>query len=131
MKQAFAKIIGVWFFAAIVLTGCAKDKTILPVHDEILTYPLAFDVTYLRTLEALENIPDWELEETEKEKGIIRVRNVAYSRFDDADKRVATFYITRVSRSETTIQLAPGSQQIIGGDKLLEKIKTNLGREVQ
>ena len=117
--------------AGLSLTGClTTGEKIFPVHDEVLIYNLPYDLTYLRTLEALENVNDWELEETEKEKGIITVRNIAFSRLDDADKRSATVLIKRVSRNETSVTLAPQSQRVVGGDELLKRISQFLTREL-
>lgn len=105
------------------LLGCRSMKDDLkPIHDEIFIFELPFDLTYLRTLEALENVDGWELSDTEKEKGIIRVRNVAYSRLDDADKRIATIVIKRLKRKQTSVALAEPSQRVRGGDELLRQI---------
>ena len=124
-----------WSLAVLILglglmSGCSTSQKVFPVHDEVLSYKLPYDLTYLRALEALENVSGWELEETEKEKGYITVRNVAYSRFDDADKRRATFLLKRVAREETSIELAPQSQRVVGGDDLLKRISQYLSREL-
>lgn len=124
-----------WFFVILLfvfgITGCAVQEAILPTHDEVLIYELPLDLTYLRTVEALENVPGWELEETEKEKGIIRVRNVDYSNLIDADKRLVTFWVQRVDRNRTSVQIAPESQHVIGGDELLERVSQYVTRELQ
>ena len=113
-----------------IFSGCAVGKKILPVHDDVLIYPLAYDLVYLRTLDALQTLPEWELDLTEKEKGIISVRNVNYGQLGDADKRTAVFFIKRVDRDQTSIQLAPQSQQVSGGDKLLQRIAQYMSREL-
>lgn len=112
------------------VSGCAVRDAILPLHDEVLVYPLPYDLTYLRTVEAVENVAGWELEETEKEKGIIGARNVNYSRFADADKRLIRLAVKRVSRNETSIQILPASQRVIGGDKILNRIREFLDAEI-
>ncbi|HTL46654.1 MAG TPA: hypothetical protein VL688_01190 [Verrucomicrobiae bacterium] len=116
---------------AVALAGCAstKDK-LLPAHDEVLIYQLPFDLTYLRTLEAVENVGGWELEETEKEKGLIKVRNIDFGSFEDADIRTATLLITRMNRNETSVSLAEYSQHVKDGDVLLKRISQYLSREV-
>ncbi|MCM8775191.1 MAG: hypothetical protein NC930_02385 [Candidatus Omnitrophica bacterium] len=118
----------------LLCVGCAsyRDVTdkIVPIHDEVLVYELPFDLVYLRTLEALELVDGWELEETEKEKGLIRVRNINFSSFADADKRIATFLVKRISREQTSVELAPESQQVIGVDKLLKSVSTQMAREL-
>lgn len=112
-----------------LLVGCAVGPKVGPLHDETLIYPLAFDLTYLRTLEALQRVPGWELESTEKEKGLIRVRNINFSGLDDADKRNATFQLKRVDRKETSIQLIPQSQRVVGVGELLSEISKTLNKE--
>ncbi len=113
------------------LAGCSSIRQEdIPAHTEVLLYTTPFDLTYLRTLEALENVDGWELEETEKEKGIIRVRNMKYSNLADADLRQATILITRIDRGQTSVQLAPYSQHVIGGADLMKRISQYVGREL-
>jgi hypothetical protein len=113
------------------IIGCASHhKLEAPLHDQVLMYDLPYDLTYLRSMEALEKVPDWQLLETEKEKSFIRVYNLNVDRFDDADKRIVTVYVTRVGRNKTSVSLAPESQRVIEGDKLLAKIQEFLDREV-
>lgn len=119
------------FAFSILLNACMGGKPpMIPPYDEVLVYELPFDLTYLRTLEALENIPGWELEETEKEKGIIVARNVRHTSLEDAEKRTATLFISRVNRGQTTVQLAPRSRWVIGGAALMKKISEYVGREL-
>jgi hypothetical protein len=111
--------------------GCAsRPQMENPLNDKVLVYDLPYDLTYLRTMEALEKVKDWDLQETEKEKGFIRVCNRNFSRFDDADKRLVTVEVKRISRNQTSVSLAPQSQRVIEGDKLLDKIQEYLDREV-
>lgn len=58
------------------------------------------------------------------------MRNISFSRFTDADKRLATFVIKRVDRNETTVQLAPKSQRVIGGDELLKLVAAKVSQEL-
>ena len=114
----------------ICLAGCAAGNKVLPLHDEVLYFKLPYDLTYLRTGEALERVEGWELEQTEKEKGVIVIRNTNYSSWDDADKRSATFWLKRIGPKETSVQLAPQSQRILGAGMLLERVTQYLDREV-
>ncbi len=125
-------ILAVIFLAVGLGTGCQTRmaEKLRPSHDQVLVYPLAFDLTYLRTMEALENVEDWELEETEKEKGMIRVRNINFSQFDDADESVAVFLLKRLGRSQTSIELAPESRRVADGDKLFSRIEEFIAREL-
>lgn len=115
---------------ALSAAGCRTLSEELKPNDEVLIYPLPFDLTYLRAFEALELVDGWEIEETEKEKGMIRVRNVQFSSFDDAETRLVTFEIKRLSRKETSVSIAPESQRVIGGDILLRKVSESLRAEI-
>ena len=115
--------------AGISLAGCAAQKKVLPLHDEVLKFNLPFDLTYLRTMEGLEHAEGWELQLTEKEKGVIVIRNISYGSIGDADQRDATFLLKRIGSHETSIQLAPDSQRVIGGGDLLKRISASLDRQ--
>lgn len=113
------------------LVGCSgKSKSLLPVHDEVLVYALPLDLTYLRTVEAVNAHPDWEVDYTDKEKGLIVLRNMRYSSFADADLRTAVLVLKRVGPRETSVQFDPQSQAVRGGDEVLDLIKQYLSREV-
>jgi hypothetical protein len=116
---------------AFTLTGCTLHQKIGPAHDETLLYPLAYDLTYLRTLDAVQSVPDWELEETDKEKGLITVKNINYTRLTDADLRIVTFQIKRVGRKQTSIQITPDTQRTLGAGDLLDRIAQYVNREIK
>jgi len=113
------------------LAGCNTVGEVLPPNDEVLVYKLPYDLTYLRAMEALNSTTDWQLEETDKERGFIRVRDMNYSRLDDSDLRVITFVVKRVDRETTSVAIEPDSQKVFGGKKLLDAIGEALGRETQ
>ncbi|OGX10729.1 MAG: hypothetical protein A2351_06985 [Omnitrophica bacterium RIFOXYB12_FULL_50_7] len=116
------------------LAGCNTVGEVLPPNDEVLVYKLPYDLTYLRTMEALNTVENWELEETDKERGTISVRDTNYSRLDDSDLRVITFVVKRVDRGTTSVSISsenPKSQKVFGGKKLLEIIGEALGREIE
>ena len=113
------------------LVGCNTVGKMLPPNDRVLVYPLPYDLTYLRTMEILDTTSDWQLEETDKEKGTIRVRDTNYSRFDDSDLRVITFLVKRVDRGTTSVSIEPESQKVLGGKKLLEAVDATLSHEVK
>ena len=128
-SSTFHRFLSLVFFMA--LTGCAAHQKLLTPQTQVLTYHLAYDLAYLRTLEAVEKVPDWLLTETEKEKGIIKLRDINYSRLDDADRREVTVLVKRTGYRETSVELAPESQRVFGGDKLLEMIAKYLSKEIQ
>jgi hypothetical protein len=111
--------------------GCNTVGEGLPPNDEVLIYPLSYDLTYLRTMEALDGQGHWQLEETDKEKGTISVRDTNYSRLDDADLRAITFVVKRVDRGTTSVSIDPASQKVFGGAELMKAIGTALSREIQ
>lgn len=115
---------------AAALSGCNTVSKALPPNDETLLYKLPYDLTYLRTLEAIDAQPHWELEETEMGKGIIKVRNSNYSNLDDADLRAITFAVKRVDEQTVSVAILPECQRVPGGDELLKAIGERLGREV-
>lgn len=124
--------LGILLISAAFTPGCASpEKKVLKAHDDLLLYALPFDLTYLRTLEALELVPGWELEETEKEKGMIRMRNVNFSRWDDSDKQYITFMVKRIGTRETSVQVAPESQYVPGGRALLDSITAYMNVELE
>lgn len=112
------------------LAGCSLHKEIIPLHDEVLTYNLPYDLAYLRSVEALESMEGWDLEMTEKEKGLIQVRNVQFLTLTDSDKRVARILLKRKDRFQTIVKLAPESQRVVGGGDLMQKIGEVLSREI-
>ncbi len=113
------------------LAACNTVGKVLPPNDEVLVYPLSYDLTYLRTMEAVDGFKSWELEDTDKEKGLLSVRDTNYSRLDDSDKRVVKFEIRRVDRGTTSVSIAPESQKVFGGADLLKVIASALGREMK
>ncbi|MFH1799771.1 MAG: hypothetical protein ABH891_02825 [Candidatus Omnitrophota bacterium] len=113
------------------LAGCNTVGEVLPPNDEVLVYKLPYDLTYLRAMDALNIVENWQLEETDKEAGLIRVRDMNYSRLDDSDLRVITFVVKRVDRETTSVSIDPKSQKVFGGKKLLEAIGGALGREIK
>lgn len=129
------KKVSLILFSLLLLAGCTtfsneQKNRLLPKHDEVLLYNLPYDLTYLRTLEALQINRDWELHSTEKEKGIIRVFNRSgYSRFGDEDKYEIIFLVKRITRDQTSVSIHPNDQRIPGGGKLLENVSSVLGQQ--
>ncbi|MFA6599851.1 MAG: hypothetical protein WC352_08330 [Candidatus Omnitrophota bacterium] len=127
--KTLATFLAVCSLTFLPFSGCAS-RQVVPVHDQVLTYDLAMDLTYLRAIEAIEQVPDWVPDMTDKEKGQMRARNTNYSRFDDSDQRVVMIQLTRIDRNKTSVRLAPESQRVVGGDILLAAIDRSLSQEV-
>lgn len=113
------------------LVGCNTVGEVLPSNDQVLVYKLPYDLTYLRTIETLDSVGMWELEETDKERGIVTVRDTNYSRLDDSDLRVITFVVKRVDRETTSVAIDPASQKVYGGKELLNAVSKALSREIK
>lgn len=129
MKQMTWVMLAVLLLAP--LTGCAsfRDEAV-PAHTEVLIYDLPYDLTYLKTIESVESVDGWELDETEKARGVIRARNTEFSNLADKDKSTATFLVKRINRSQTSIELAPESQRVLGGATLMKRISEYVGSEL-
>ncbi len=124
------KWISAVIISAVLLTGCAHKKPILPVHDEVLVYALPYDLMYLRTLDALQTVPDWDLDTTDKENGLIRVRNVNYKHLTESEKRIVSFLIKRTDDGQSSVEITKDSQQVIGGGDLMKAVARELSQEV-
>ena len=122
------------FLMLLVMTsgfyGCREKSSLLPSWDEVLVYPLPYDLTYLRTMEAADSHPDWELDYTEKGTGMIKIHNQRYSSFADADLRYATLIVKRLEYNKSSVEFAPNSRAVVGGDEILKLIKKALSDEV-
>ena len=115
-------------FISLASFGCAHSS-FLPHHDEVLIYPLPYDLAFLRTLEAVQEHKDWDLDWTDKEMGVISIRNMRYSSFADADRRQAFLIVKRLNSKETSVQFDPKSQSVVGGDEILKLVRGALSRE--
>ena len=119
----------IWILAFLFCSaGCARNS-ILPAHDEVLTFNLPYDLAFLRTMEAVEAHPDWDLDMTLKEQGIIKIRNLRYSSFADADQRGATLLLKRIGPRQTSVQFDKESWGVVGGDEILKLINQYLSLE--
>ena len=116
------------FLLSLASLGCARSS-LLPVHDQVLVYPLPYDLTFLRTIEAIQAHSEWDLDWTDKEKGIISIRNMRYSSFADADRRQAILIVKRLNAHETSVQFDTKSQAVVGGDEILSLIRGQLSSE--
>ena len=126
-KQSLIVFVGLSFLMG--LAGCsAFQKYVLhheqdlPVYDRVLVYERPYDYTFLKTIEALNTFPEWVLEETDKNKGLIVIRNTQYGHLFDRDKWVARFNIKRLDKRKTSVSLDPSSQRLEKGGELLNRI---------
>jgi len=97
-----------------------------PRYDQELIYNKPYDYTFLKTLEALNSVPGWTLEETDQVKGFIVLRNTQYGHLFDRDKWVVRFNVRRLERKKTSVQLAPDSQRNEKAADLLQRIQEEM-----
>jgi hypothetical protein len=124
MKATFRKssryVLGLTL--SVLLFGCQTLEVKPTLHDEVLMFNRAYDYTFLRTMEALMTFPTWILEVTDKEAGLIIIRNTEYSHMFDRDFQTLRFQVNRVSRTKTSVQLVGESQEMEMGPQFLERI---------
>ena len=120
MKKVLCFVVSI-LITSVFASGCSSLKD-YPRYDQVLVYDRPFDYTYLKTLEALNTFPDWVLEETDKNKGLIVIRNTQYGHLFDRDKWVARFNIRRLDKRKTSVSLDPSSQRLEKGGELLNRI---------
>ena len=121
MKKRIASFLLVLSILAFI-SGCASSVKDYPAYDQVLLYDKAYDYTYLKVLEALNTFREWAIEETDKEKGLIVLRNTQYGHLFDHDKWVARFNVKRLGRKKTSVSLDPSTQRIEQGGELLRRI---------
>jgi len=122
----------VWIFilaGMLLLTGCVHNLLISDAR--VLTYERPYDFTFLAVIRAVEGVPDWELSSTDQPNGVVIAQNLKYWDVLDADKRSATLVVKRVSRSETSVALAPESRNIIGVSDLLDAVDAMIAQLLQ
>ncbi|OGW77212.1 MAG: hypothetical protein A3J52_00795 [Omnitrophica bacterium RIFCSPHIGHO2_02_FULL_49_9] len=107
---------------SVSLTSCISFRTDYPRYDQVLTYDRPYDYTYLKALEALNTFPEWTLELTDKDEGLLILRNREYGHLFDRDKQVARIRVRRVSTHQTSVALDPDSQRIPKGGEFLKRI---------
>ncbi len=121
-------ILGFVLAALVVLiVGCVHQPLGVK-HKEVLIYDQAFDYTYDGVIKALNSAYPWQLSTTDKSRGTIEAFNQKYWDTLDADKRTATILVKRISRKQTSVELALESQTVVGVGDLLKAIDSVLGR---
>ncbi|MBI4372422.1 MAG: hypothetical protein HY585_01690 [Candidatus Omnitrophica bacterium] len=122
MKQSSIRLILAILILALIPACASKLKENSIVYDRELIYDRPYDYTYLKTMEALNTFPDWVLEETDKVKGLIVIRNTQYGHLFDRDKWTARFTVKSLGRKKTSVRLEPVSQRLEKGGELLDRI---------
>ncbi len=84
--------IGVVLFALFLMAGCAHRAEI---------YSLPYDQTYLITMEALDDLEDWHLLETDKNQGLIKIEKSPFL----LPGGTATFRVIRLDEFRTKVEL--------------------------
>lgn len=114
------------FLALVTLfAGCIHQP--LVKHGEVLVYNRAYDFTFLGILKALDDTYPWVLSNTNKDEGVIVAFNNQYWDVMDADKREAVILVKPLGRRQTSVSLAPESQNVVGVGAILTAIDKQLG----
>ncbi len=120
--------VGLLVFVLMASAGCASLKKCgakcdeKVVYDQVLTYDKPYDYVYMKTLFALNDYPNWLLDETDKEKGIIVLRDIQFGHMFDRDKWLVRVSIKRINIKETSVSLTPETQECPEGGKILDRI---------
>ena len=113
-------------------TGCSSlrknvsDET-LPA-DRQLVFDKAKDYTYLIVLDAVTQIPGWELYFTDKNSGKITVYDSRFKEIMNTDDRVITIWVKPIERSRTAVSLDEGSIRKLRANELLDAIEQRMAR---
>jgi len=98
------------------VSGCRTfDETV--IHDELFTYESAYDVAFLKVIDAVNKTPGWKLIGTHKEEGKVIAICDAFTRDDSV-----TILVKRVTRKKTSVELDPKSQSSRGAEEILKSI---------
>ena len=113
-------------------TGCSslrKNLSDEALHaDRQLVFDKAKDYTYLVVLDAVTQIPGWELYFTDKTSGKIAVYDSRFKELMNTDERVITIWVKPLERSKTTVSLDEGSVRKLRANELLDAIEQRMGR---
>ena len=120
MKRSYSVLVFSFILLALV-SGCSSVKE-YPKFDQVLVYEKPYDYTYLKTLEALNTVSGWVLEETDKNKGLIVLRNTEYGNLFDRDKWVVRFNVVSLGRKKTSVSIDSVSQRNEMGGELLHRV---------
>ena len=120
MKRSYSVLVFSFILLALV-SGCSSVKE-YPKFDQVLVYEKPYDYTYLKTLEALNTFSGWTLEETDKNKGLIVLRNTEYGNLFDRDKWVVRFNVVSLGRKKTSVSIDSVSQRNEMGGELLDRV---------
>lgn len=105
--------------------GCAtsnKLTTAREANTRVLVYDNPYDLVFLRVIESADLLETWDVEITDKEKGLVSFHNTNFGAFSSEDERTISVLLKRINRSQTSVQLAPYSQKALDTDKLLDVI---------
>ncbi len=123
MKRSMA-----WLVTLVLLAGCGIFEKQPSIRYMVYTYEQPFDLVYLRAIETLDTNDDWAFSYTDKETGVIALRNMNYENWFGMDRQYVRFVVRHVSQTETSVEIDPSASQCKGTAcvQLLEKINTVL-----
>lgn len=111
------------------LTGCGffqKNFSVGPADNRELVYDRAPDYTYLVALDAINEMPNWELYFTDKTAGRIDVYDTRYKEVANPDDRVVTVWVKPLARRKTSISLDKNSTRKLRAREVLDAIQARM-----
>lgn len=127
-----------WILSAFVcvvlvnMAGCGTFKRNFaddtkPAERE-LVYDRALDYTYQVVLDAVNETGTWNLYETDKTAGKIRVFDSRYKELFNPDDRVVTIFVKPLARRKTVVSLAKDSISKFRAAEVLDAIEARMSR---
>lgn len=113
-------------------TGCSSLRKNLSDEtapaDRQLVFDKAKDYTYLVVLDAVTQVPGWELYFTDKTSGKIAVYDSRFKEVMNTDERVVTIWVKPIARAKTAVSLDEGSVRKLRANDLLVAIENRMAR---
>lgn len=114
-------------FVLLAASGCSFFKRNLseesvPAAKEFV-FDKAKDYTYLVVLDAVTQMPGWELYFTDEPTGKIQVYDSRFKEIMNTDSRVVTIWVKPVARNKTSVALDPDSRMKLRANELLDAIE--------
>lgn len=134
MKQKIA----LYFMTGILLTsqaGCSflrNNFASAPAeYSQELVYDRAVDFTYLTALDAVNELPNWDIYFNDKAAGKISVTDSRYMDALNPDSRVVTILVKPLGRDKTSIALDEESKGKLNAGELLKAIDSRITQVLQ
>ena len=119
-------------FVLLGASGCSflknnfAEESVPPSKE--LVYDKAQDYTYLVVLDAVTQVPGWELYFTDESTGKIQVYDSRFKEVMNTDDRVVTIWVKPLARNKTTVALDEASRMKLRSHELIDAIEQRMIR---